>query len=349
VNRDCSFVVAGSPAQLTGGYLYDARIAAGLGELGWRVATYGLDGRFPRPDARARRALDDCLATHPEGARVVIDGLVFGGLPEVARAHAERLELVALVHHPLAEETGLDPVVRAALVASERAALACAKRVVVTSRFTARQLAGYEVPAARIRVVEPGVDPAPLAAADHEPPRLLCVASITPRKAHLVLIEALTSLRALAWSCTLLGSSARDPEHAERVVQAIAASGLNARIALTGELAPHLLREHYLGADLFVLPSLFEGYGMVVSEAIAHGLPVLATRGGALAETLPPGAGVLVPPGDAVALAAALESLLGDAGARARLREAARLARGTLRDWQCAAREFAAALEADPS
>jgi glycosyltransferase involved in cell wall biosynthesis len=349
VSPACSFVVAGSPAQLTGGYLYDARIAAGLGALGWRVATHGLDGSFPLPDARARRALGDCLALHPDGSRVVIDGLVFGGLPDVARAHASRLELVALVHHPLAEETGLDRAVREALAASERAALACARRIVVTSRFTARQLAGYDVPAARIRVVEPGVDPAPLAAADHEPARLLCVASMTPRKGHLVLIEALAALRSLAWSCTLVGSTTRDREHARRVMQAIAASGLAARIALPGELAPPLLREHYLGADLFVLPSLFEGYGMVVSEAIAHGLPVLATRGGALAETLPPGAGMLVPPGDAAALAGALGALLVDARARARLREAARLARGALCDWRQAAREFAAALAADPS
>jgi glycosyltransferase involved in cell wall biosynthesis len=349
VRPGCSFVVAGSPAQLTGGYLYDARIAAGLRERGWRVATHGLEGCFPLPDGEARRAFADCLASHPDGACVVIDGLVLGGLPEVARAHSARLELVALVHHPLAQESGLDPAARCAFARSERLALACVRRTVVTSAFTARQLAAYGVPAARIHVVEPGVDPAPLAAADHDPARLLCVASLTPRKGHLVLVEALAALRSRAWSCTLVGSTARDPAHAARVIAAIAANDLSRRIALPGERAPPLLREHYLGADLFVLPSLFEGYGMVVSEAVAHGLPVLATHGGALAETLPAGAGVLVPPGDAAALAGALQVLLQDAGARARLREGARRARANLRDWQHAAGLFADALAAGPS
>jgi glycosyltransferase involved in cell wall biosynthesis len=348
VNRACSFVVAGSPAQFTGGYLYDARIAQGLTSLGWQVQTHGLEGRFPLPDARAAGALAQCLAAHPDGACVVIDGLVFGGLPEVVRDHAHRLDLVALVHHPLAEENGLDASVRDTLEATERAALAHARRVVVTSGFTARQLADYAVPPGRIHVVEPGVDPSTLAAADHEPPRLLCIASIVPRKGHLVLIEALTALQALPWSCTLVGSADRDRAHAGAVTQAIAAAGLSGRITLTGELPPARLQEYWLGADLFVLPSFYEGYGMVVTEAIAHGLPVLTTRGGALAETLPPGAGVLVSPGDAKALADALGQLLRDGGARATLRTAAREARGHQGDWMQAARAFAAVLEGTP-
>ena len=349
MNRTCSFVVAGSPAQFTGGYLYDARIAQGLVALGWEVQTYGLEGRFPLSDARAADALAQCLAAHPDGACVVIDGLVYGGLPEAVRDHAHRLDLVALVHHPLAEETGLDPGVRDTLAATERAALAHARRVVVTSSFTARQLADYAVPPGRIHVVEPGIDPSPLAAADREPPRLLCIASIVPRKGHLVLVEALAALRALAWSCTLVGSAARDPAHAAAVTQAIAAAGLAGRIIFAGELSPASLREYWLGADLFVLPSFYEGYGMVVTEAIAHGLPVLTTRGGALAETLPPGAGMLVPPGDATALAHALEQLLRDGAARAALRTAAREARGHQGDWMQAARAFAAVLQGTPA
>lgn len=341
----CSLVVAGSPGQLTGGYLYDARITAGLRELGWQVDTYGLAGRFPMPDAQAQSALAECLSAQPDGACVVVDGLVFGALPEAARAHAGRLALVALVHHPLAEETGISPGQREHFLASERAALALARGVIVTSCFTARQLAGYGVPAERIRVVEPGVDPAPLAPADHEPPRLLCVASITPRKGHGILVAALAALRALPWQCTLVGSPTRDPEHAAKVLSEIDSSGLSGRIRLAGELGPAALREQWLAADLFVLPSLFEGYGMVVGEAIAHGLPVLTTTGGALAETLPPGTGRLVPPGDAAAFAAALAELLQDAAARTALRDAARAARKALGDWRQAARAFAAALD----
>lgn len=346
MTRDCCFVVAGSPAQLTGGYLYDARIAAGLCAQGWQVRTLGLEGRFPLPDATARAAFADCLAAQADGACVIVDGLVLGGLPEIAREHAARLDLVALVHHPLAEETGLSPSLREAFAASERAALGHARRVVVTSRFTAEQLAAYAVAPARIHVVEPGVDPAPLAPADHEPPRLLCVASITPRKGHRVLVEALASLRALPWSCTLVGSATRDAGHARAVVEAIRAAGLAGRITLAGEMPPEALRGHWLAADLFVLPSLYEGYGMVVAEAIAYGLPVLTTTGGALAQTLPAGAGVQVPPGDAAAFAAALAPLLQDPAARRALRAGARTARTGLQDWAAAARAFASALQA---
>lgn len=341
----CSLVVAGSPAQLTGGYLYDARIVKGLGELGWQVVTHGLAGRFPQPDATARAAFAECLSAEPDGACVVVDGLVLGGLPEVAQTHADRLALVALVHHPLAEETGLDPVQRAHFRASERAALAAVRRVIVTSAFTARALPGYAVPPERIRVVEPGVDPAPLAPADHEPPRLLCVASITPRKGHPVLVEALASLRALPWSCTLAGSAMRDPAHAAEVLSSIASLGLSARIRVVGELEPAALEAYWREADLFVLPSYFEGYGMVITEAIAHGVPVLTTSGGALADTLPTGAGQCVPPGDVPALASALSVLLQDAGARRALRDGARNARSQLRDWRFAAQAFAAAID----
>jgi glycosyltransferase involved in cell wall biosynthesis len=345
VSRRCGFVLAGSPDQLTGGYLYDARIGAGLRELGWTIDTHGLAGSFPRPDAQARESLGRCLAAQTEGSLVLIDGLVLGGLPEPVRVHAERLALVALVHHPLARESGLDATAQERLFASEKTALACVRRVIVTSAFTARELQPYGVPAAKIRVVEPGVDPAPLAPADNDPPRLLCVASLTPRKGHTVLVEALAALRALPWQCTLAGSTTRDPAHAARVKAAIEAHGLGERIGLAGELQPAALREHWLAADLFVLPSLYEGYGMVVSEAIAHGLPVLTTTGGALAETLPAGAGRLVAPGDPAALAAALEALLQGTAARHALREGARRARGTLPDWQEAARAFVAALE----
>lgn len=349
MSGSCCFVVAGSPAQLTGGYLYDARIAAGLSALGWQVQTRGLEGRFPRPDARAREAFAECLAAQPDGACVVLDGLVFGGLPELAEPHAGRLDLIALVHHPLAEETGISREQQVHFRASERAALALTRRVIVTSRFTARQLADYAVPAERIRVVEPGVDPSPLATADHTPPNLLCVASITPRKGHTVLVEALARLRDLPWSCTLVGSTARDAAHAQTVMTAITAAGLDERITLAGEMSPEHLRAHWLAADLFVLPSFFEGYGMVVTEAIAYGLPVLTTTGGALAETLPVGAGVQVPPGDADALGAALARLLRDPAERGGLREGARAARDRLCDWTAASRAFADALEAQPA
>ncbi len=343
----CSFVVAGDPAQLTGGYIYDARIVAALRTRGWEVEVVGLAGRFPIPDPGARQSLQRALASLPDGSRVVIDGLVLGGLPDIVAAHVDRLAITALIHHPLADETGLGEADKAALFASERLALSALSSIITTSAFTARRLADYGVAAERITVVEPGAAPSPLAAADHEVPQLLCVATLTPRKGHLLLVEALARIEHLAWSCDCIGSLARDPVHADRVATAIAARGLAGRIRLCGEQAHDALGQAYAGADLFVLPSWFEGYGMVVTEALAFGLPVLTTRGGALAEILPPGAGLQVPPGDVDALAEALRSLLEGPALRHRLRDGARQARLGLRGWEPAGHAFAAALLAD--
>ena len=340
------FIVPGDPAQRTGGYLYDARIVEELRRIGWTVDVHGLPGRFPDADPTARDALHATLAALPAGRRVVIDGLALGGLPEVAIEHAGRLPLVALVHHPLADERGLDPVLRRCLLASERAALAAVRMAITTSAFTARRLLDFGVRAERIRWVEPGTAPLPLSAADGEPPHLLCVASLTPRKGQDVLVRALERVRALPWQCTLIGSASRDPGYADEIAGLVRRAGLEDRIRVAGECADAALLEAYAAADLFVLPSHYEGYGMVVAEAIAAGLPVLATSGGALAATLPPGAGVHVPPGDVDALAGTLAELIGDRSRRLCLRDGARLARASLRSWTQAGEAFAAALAA---
>ena len=338
------FIVPGDPAQHTGGYLYDAHIVTELRRLGWTVAVHGLPGRFPEADATARDALERTLATLPSGRLVVVDGLALGGLPEVAIRHGYRLRLVALVHHPLADERGLSLARRHCLLASERAALAAVGRVITTSPWTARRLADFGLQPSRVRTVEPGVTPLALARADGEPPRLLCVGTVSPRKGQDLLVRALARLRDTPWHCDCIGSSTRDPDFAGAVAGLIHEAGLDDRIQLHGECDDARLRAAYAGADLFVLPSHYEGYGMVVTEAIAAGLPVLTTTGGALSETLPPGAGIVVPPDDVDALTEALAALIGDRARRHALREGARKARAALRDWPQAGAEFAAAL-----
>ncbi|MFB1031266.1 MAG: glycosyltransferase family 4 protein, partial [Thauera sp.] len=306
------FIVPGDPTQRTGGYLYDARIVEELRRRGWSVDVHGLPGRFPDADPTARAPLPATHPARPAPGRVVIDGLALGGLPEVAIEHAGRLALVALVHHPLADERGLDPVLRRCLLASERAALAAVRLAITTSAFTARRLLDFGLRAERSRWVEPGVAPLALAAAEGEPPQLLCVASLSPRKGQDVLVRALARVRALPWRCTLVGSTRRDPAYAGEVAELVRGLGLHDRIQLAGECEDAALQEAYAAADLFVLPSHYEGYGMVVVEAIAAGLPVLATTGGALPGTLPRDAGLAVPPGDVDALAGARAALFGD-------------------------------------
>ncbi|GGX92133.1 glycosyl transferase [Litchfieldella qijiaojingensis] len=348
-----TLIVAGDPAQLTGGYVYDARIAEVLRARGWRVEVTGLEGTFPEPNAVAAQALETALVRQADGARVVIDGLAMGALPEVVAAHGRRLDITALVHHPLADETGLDDAERTRFTISETRALSAVGRVIATSAFTARRLADFGVPATKVAVVEPGVESAPLAASvvnedDERCQRLLCVATVTPRKGHEVLVEALASLTDCVWWCDCIGGLDRDPAHAERVAASIAAHGLDQRLRLLGERAREALGEAYHQADLFVLPSYYEGYGMVVTEALAHGLPVITTTGGALAHTLPAGAGLAVPPGDAMALSDALRQWFDEPDLRARLRLGAREARGRQHDWQDAGDAFAAALERPP-
>lgn len=339
-------LVAGDPAQYTGGYLYDTHIAEGLDTLGCAVDVIGLAGRFPDADAVAAQALDRALAVSAGGALVVIDGLALGGLPDVLARHAGRLCVVALVHHPLADEWGIAPALAQRFRDSERRALALARHVIVTSPTTARHLvAAYGVDAARISTVEPGVDRLPAATRQPNPvPLLLCVATLVPRKGHAVLVDALARLRDLPWQCELIGGE-RDPACARAVRAAIAAHGLQDRVMLRGAVAPQDLSAAYGRADVFVLPSWYEGYGMAVTEALAHGLPVVTTTGGALAETLPPAAGLAVSPGDSVALADALRRVLSDAALRERLARGARAAALTLPTWAGAARQFLGVLQ----
>lgn len=346
--RTLVFVVPGDLASLTGGYGYDRRIIAGLQATGWTVDVVSLGTGFPFPDAGTREHAAQRVAAIPDGSLVAVDGLAFGAMPELADRHARRLRWVALVHHPLALETGLTAEQRLTLLDSERRALASARGVIVTSSTTARELARVGVPGASLRVVNPGTDPAPLATGSGTDEAtlglsLLCVATLIPRKGHAVLIEALQGLQERRWILHCVGG-ARDADTAKALRAAIDAHRLGARVHLHGEVPSGRLQVLYDRADAVVLPSLYEGYGMVLAEAMARGLPVVSTTAGAIAATVPSGAGILVPPGDALALRAALADLLDDRDRRARLAAGARAARTTLPTWPQAVARFAAAL-----
>jgi glycosyltransferase involved in cell wall biosynthesis len=333
-------VVPGPLDQRTGGYIYDRRIAEGLRALGWTVDLHELAGRFPLADETALAAARRALAAMPPGSLPVIDGLALPAFGELA----DRLPRpwFALVHHPLALETGLAPTEAESLAAMERRALAQADRVIVTSPQTRRDLAPYDVTDARVGVVLPGTEPAALARGSgglHV--ALLCVASLTPRKGHLVLLEALAALRELRWHLTCVGSPERDPACARAITRAIERLEIGDRVRLVGEQPEAGLQPFYDAADLFVLASHHEGYGMVLAEALARGLPILATRAGAIPDTVPATAGILVPPGDSSALAAALRRLLLDPGLRRDLATGAREVGLRLPSWAAAARAFA--------
>ena len=341
----CYFLVPGALDRPTGGSRYDREIVQGLRRHGMPVAVSELPGRFPDADDCARKAVDGLLATLPDAATVVVDGLVLGGLPESFSRHAHRLRLLALIHHPLADESGIDAALASRLLDRETLAVARVRRVITTSDFTANRLRELGIHCNQVDVIEPGCSPAPLARGSHDDtPTLLCVAALTPRKAQHVLLDALSRIAGRRWRCRLVGPVGLDPAYAAEIDRQRRTLGLADRVELAGAIDAEALDAAYQAADLFVLPSRYEGYGMVVNEAIAYGLPIVTTTGGALADTLPADAGMTIPPGDGAALAQALQRLLDDDALRQSLTRGARRARQRLEGWEPGIQRFMAIL-----
>lgn len=366
-DRRVCLLAPGGPqdwASPTGGYRYDREMAAALMQAGWALELRHLAGHWPWPDAAALAAAALQIAALEDGTLVLADGLAYGVLDEVVQPHARRLRWVALVHHPLHLETGCDAAQRRQLRAQECRALQFARRVVVTSARTARDVAAMGVAAARIAVVEPGTDARPAPSGQQRsvprqlgPVRLLCVATLTPRKGHALLLQALAGLagqdrprgtKVPDWELHCVGSPTRDPATAQALRAQARAPALAGRVHWHGEVDDAALQAHYAAADLLVLPSLHEGYGMVVAEALAAGLPVLASDAGALAQTLPAAAGWQVPTGDLPALQAALARLIADPALRARLAAGAAQCGQRLPSWREQAARLAAVLDSVP-
>jgi glycosyltransferase involved in cell wall biosynthesis len=242
---------------------------------------------------------------------------------------------------------GLDTTQADTFRKTERAALVAAARVVVTSEATARiVITDYDVPSQLINVVRPGNDPVPPAPGSNDGVvRLLSVGSVVPGKGYDLLIAAVATLADMPWQLTIAGDRVRDPATAAQIDADIAAYRLGDRVTMLGAVPPERLIELYLASDIFVLASHFEGYGMALAEAIAHGLPVVSTMAGAIPDTVPAGTGLLVPPNDFAALAQALRRLIGDPAERRQLAMNARAAAVQLPTWQDSARLFADAIE----
>jgi glycosyltransferase involved in cell wall biosynthesis len=341
------------PKRPSGGNAYDRRISDGLRALGWDVPEYGVAGSWPEPAAPARAALDAVIARLPDGAIALVDGQIASTAPEVLVTAARRLRLVVLVHMPLGG-------IRAPDIGSgddasdtgqrERSVLSAAAAVVTTSEWTRRHLIdGYDLPPDRIHAARPGVDAADLALGSGPGGDLLCVAAVAPNKGHDVLFAALAKIADLPWRCTCVGSLDRDPGFVELLRRQVRADGIEHRVHFAGPRTGGDLDIAYASADLLVLASHAETYGMVVVEALARGIPVVATAVGGLPEALGQVSdgrhpGLLVPSGDAGALAAALGDWLGDAGLREQLRRAARDRRDALTDWSTTVRRVSSIL-----
>ena len=346
MDHDVIFVVAGRLDARTGGSVYNRRIVETLCTQGWSADVRELPGAFPRPDDEAVEFAAGVFSDIPSGRVVVVDGLAGSALPGVLELHAARLRLVMLVHLPIAADVGLDDVTAARFRQSESRSLASAALVMVTGAATLPLLAAYGVGADRLALVEPGTDAAPAARGTPDGAvHLLSVATLNPGKGHDVLLQALARVPATNWQLTCAGSTTRDAVTTARV-QALAHSlGLQDRVRFTGELNGEALERAYDAAEVFVLATRQETYGMAVAEALARCLPIVSTTTGAIPALVGDEAGLLVAPGDVEALAHALTRVIGDEALRRRLTAGAARVRNRLPSWDEAARRFGAALE----
>jgi glycosyltransferase involved in cell wall biosynthesis len=325
------------PARPSGGNAFDRQVCRGLERIGWSVHETAVPGSWPRPDEAALAGLAGALERIPDDSVVLIDGLVASAAAAVLVPQAGRLRLVVLVHMPLGDRPAADGTDDART--REGAVLSAAASVVTTSAWTRRRLLElYALPADRVHVARPGVDAADLATGTSAGRELLCVAAVTPDKGHDVLLDALASTSDLSWHCVCVGSLDRDPAFADDLRRRAVDGGIGDRVRFPGPRTGVDLERSYAAADVLVLASRAETYGMVVTEALARGLPVVAADVGGLTEALGHGAdgvrpGVVVPPEDPAALGAALRAWLTDSDLRERSRHAARERRESLSGW----------------
>jgi len=328
------------PRRPSGGNTYDRRVCLGLEALGWTVHEHAVPGAWPDPEPAGCSALAAVLAGLPDDAVVLLDGLVASTAADVLVPEAGRLRQVVLVHMPAGERHR----------ARERAVLSAATGVLTTSAWTGDLLLDrHRLDPGRVHVARPGVDAAELAPGTPTGGELLCVAAVTPGKGHDVLLAAMGGLAELPWRCVCVGTLERDPDFVAHLGRQARQSGIADRVRFVGPRTGPALDASYAAADVLVLASRAETYGMVVTEALARGLPSVTTSVGGLPEALGGAAGgelpgLLVPPDDPPALAAALGSWLGDGGLRRDLRTAARERRASLPGWPTTARAVAGVL-----
>lgn len=348
------FAYPGDLQTVSGGYLYDRNIVRELTAQGWDIELLSLGPGFPFPEQKTLNEAGQLLSQIQPGKPIVVDGLALGVMPEAIAQASTNHPIIALIHHPLAYESGLTIDQQVKLQSSERSALSYADHVITNSPLTAHTLTeSFGVDDKKITIVIPGTNPvsAPLHQARNQFTsqnefKWLSVGSIIPRKAFDILIEALAPLHEMPWSLSIVGDNTRDVKAYSDLLNNIAHFHLQDRIRIHGLIDSVHLDSLYRGADGFVLASLFEGYGMAYAEALSHGLPVVGTSGGAISQTVPNSAGILTPPGDVASLTAALKLVMSDPNRREQLSLGAKEAAEKLPSWSESAEIFANVIKA---
>ena len=326
-------MIPGDIDTLTGGYLYEKRLLSGLRDLGHDMQHLQLPASFPDAGPDDMACAVGMLQSLDPARPLILDGLVSGAIDPAGLATV-RAPVIAMVHHPLAEESGLNEARQSQLLQAERENLRLSRHVLVPSPHTRRILIDrYDVRPAKITVARPGVDKTRLPRAPVSPPLILSVGILHPRKGHDVLIAALTRIAHLDWQAVIVGNP-WDRSHAAALQDMVNASPVAARIQLAGRVSDTRLRRLYARASVFALATRYEGYGIVFDEALLNGLPVVSCDTGAVPETLPTGTRLLTPIDDPAAFAAALDRILSEGALRERLTLAAEAAGQALPDWR---------------
>jgi glycosyltransferase involved in cell wall biosynthesis len=342
--RAAAFAIPGDIETKTGGYIYERMLLEALRSQGRDVQHLVLPAGFPDPTGHEmEEAVAKMAAVSPDRS-LIIDGLVFGAV-ETAGLATVRAPIVAMIHHPLALETGLRPRRAALLRRREADNLALAAQVVVPSPHTAQILkVEYGVDARKVHVALPGFaapDPVRLPS---WPPLILSVGILAPRKGHDILLRALALIADLEWRAVIVGAP-HFPQTALDLRALLSDLRLDARVCLAGLVEEAVLRDFYRRASVFALATRYEGYGIVLGEALLHGLPIVSCRVGAVPQTVPEGAGLLVPPDDVSGFANALRVMLSDAEKRARCASVSEQAGHALTAWSATARVMGDALD----
>lgn len=345
--RNVTFAIPGDINCRTGGYIYDTHILRLLPSLGMNVRHLELPSRFPRPLAADLTAALRQFQTIPADHILLADGLAFGALPESILSRISQ-PMIALVHHPLGCETGLTEADRSLFFERERTALRYAAHIIATSGATRRLLIEmFGVDGANVSIAEPGTQKAARAVGSGGVTTLLAVGAVIPRKGYDILVEALSAVKDLSWRLNIVGRLDQDRDCARRLLKLITYHDLDKRVEIMGELSEDRLERCYQTADLFVMPSLFEGYGMALAEAMARGLPIISTRGGACDETVPDTAALKVDAGDAAQLHGALRAVIGIVGLREKLAAGSMGAGSRLPGWSETAEKIAKCIAAN--
>lgn len=340
-----SLIVPAPFDAVSGGYAYDRRIVAGLRDAGHTMRVVELLGAHPVTDEFARDAACAAWDGIASDSRPIIDGLAlpaFAGLDDALSAR----NAVGLIHHPTALETGFDADQRAALMTIEKRLMPRLSRIVATSETTAENLVStFGVSRERIRIVVPGTDPAPRSPGSAaQTCHILSIGTLIPRKGHDVLLRALARLFDLDWQLTIVGSPERDPAYAQSLAALVEELGIGKQVRFAGEVVGDALEALWRQADIFALATRWEGFGMVIAEALKRGVPVAVTDGGAAGKLVSAEAGVVCPLDDRINLSKALRRIIFSKELRHGMAEAAWQTGAALPDWPVQVQAFTQAL-----